>query len=92
MGEEKKNEILDQAKALSEQELSDVAGGGKCVCYLGGGGEADVYEKTCACVGVGFGESDKWGEEVLGSYRCVCSVYGTGDDYATGWEEKNKNK
>ena len=38
MSEEKKNEVLNQDKAVSEQELSDVTGGGFCLCAVAGGG------------------------------------------------------
>ena len=82
MSEEKKNEILDQDKAQSDEELADVTGGKWCLCGIGGGGEANMPgEKTCACVLGGGGEYNsegeaKWGEKC----RCVCVIAGSGTD------------
>ena len=82
MSEEKKNEILDQAKALDDQELSDIAGGKKCLCAIGGGGEASEGEKTCVCVVGGGGEFNSLGEkELYEKERCTCVVGGAGEDY-----------
>ena len=93
MSEEKKNEILDQAKALSDQELSDIAGGKKCLCVLGGGGEADVYEKTCVCVLEGGGFFDDVGKRGLTKdERCFCPVYGEGVNYEEGWKQWHKDE
>lgn len=41
---------------LSDDELDNVAGGGKCICSFGGGGKAGKGEKTCACVMGGGGQ------------------------------------
>ena len=93
MSEEKKNEILDQAKALDDQELSDVAGGKQCYCAIGGGGVAEQHGKTCACAVVGAGEyGSEVYEEMHEWVRCSCGVYGYGDSYETGLEKKNKGK
>ncbi len=59
---------------VSDDELAAVAGGGICVCVLGGGGKADEGEKTCACVIVGVGCY------VGGEVRCSCSSAGGGTD------------
>ena len=79
MSEEKKNEVLGQSSALEEPELADVAGGKECVCVLGGGGEAsEEGEKTCACVGVGFGMKDDENIATGKTERCVCIAGGAG--------------
>ena len=82
MSEEKKDEILSQDKALSGEELADVAGGKYCICGIGGGGEANMAgEKTCACVLGGGGEYDSEGAAKWGSKcRCVCVAIGGGTD------------
>ena len=59
--------------AVSDDELSAVAGGGKCTCVAGGGGTAGEYYKACACVAMGFGNNSG------GKLRCDCYVYGTGE-------------
>ena len=81
MGEEKKNEILDQERALDDGALADSTGGKLCICVLGGGGEADWGEKTCACVLGGGGEFNSEGEKKWGKKgRCICVGGGAGDD------------
>ena len=81
MSEEKKNEVLSQDQAISEQEFSDAAGGKRCMCALGGGGEADWGEKTCACVGGGGGQDNAEGGATGKNVnpRCVCVVGGYGN-------------
>ena len=69
MSEEKKNEVLEQEKELSMDELDAVAGGGTCGCVLGGGGAAGEGQKICACPAFGAGEG-----------RCLCIVGGGGTD------------
>ena len=84
-----KEDILAAAKALGidlteadfaqngemdDDELDAVAGGGDCVCVVGGGGTADSNDKTCACVAGG------WGERSGGKVRCKCFVGGSGYD------------
>ena len=79
MSEEKKNEVLNQAEATDEQELSDVAGGKKCYCVVGGGGEASWGEKTCVCVVGGGGEVNDEGRPLtVKRARCVCTPAGYG--------------
>ena len=57
---------------LNDDELDTVAGGYECYCELGGGGKADLDEKTCACVMGGGGE---WTD---GKCRCACVIAGGG--------------
>jgi len=60
---------------LSDEELDAVAGGGECVCVLGGGGKSGNLQKTCACVTAGAGlHTDN-------SARCACTVAGYGSGY-----------
>jgi predicted ribosomally synthesized peptide with nif11-like leader len=59
---------------VSDDELEAVAGGGSCVCVMGGGGTKGEGEQTCACVLAG------WGNYADGRRRCDCSLYGSGDD------------
>ena len=84
MSEEKKNEVLDQANALSDQEMKDVAAGAICLCAVGGGGPADQKgEETCACVLGGCGFNDENGMYDAGKdTRCICPAVGYGDDMA----------
>ena len=93
MSEEKKEEVLDQARALDEQELSDAAGGEICVCVVAGGGTADqAGEKTCGCVIGGGGNWNKEGVERAGHReRCMCLSGGYGDsreDMEKSFEER----
>ena len=80
MSEENKREILDQAQALNDQELTDVAGGARCYCAIGGGGTADQRgEKTCACAVYGQGDYNSEGTTATGANkRCTCYVGGGG--------------
>ena len=81
MSEEKKEEVLDQAKALDDQELTDAAGGDFCYCVFGGGGKAAEWgEKTCACVAGGGGEFTEEGRAAVheNPARCVCVGIGMG--------------
>ena len=80
MSEEKKNEVLNQAQALDDKELGDVAGGKGCFCALGGGGTADqAGEKTCACVAAGAGEWNSEGAAIAEKKtRCYCALGGDG--------------
>lgn len=66
----------EEPKELSEEELSEVAGGGdvSCACAMGGGGTQDSNDKTCACVIAGAGYSKN------GRERCVCGFAGYGYD------------
>ncbi len=63
MSEETKKEILEQAKTVEEKDLEAAAGGGMCVCVLGGGGEyndiaADYLGVKCRCVCPAIGQGD----------------------------------
>jgi len=75
----------EEVSELSEDELISVAGGraknnginiteSDCKCVIGGGGVADKYQHTCACVVVGSGEWTKEGyaknPEYLTALRC----------------------
>jgi len=62
-----------QEEALSEQELSAVTGGDKCLCVVGGGGTKDDDSKACGCVAAGAGYHDN------GEQRCFCVMGGSGD-------------
>ena len=65
----------DTRAELSEDELDEVAGGGKCACVLGGGGKADDNGKKCSCVLDGSGEFKD-----SRIYRCMCIGAGGGVD------------
>ena len=60
---------------LSEDELNEVAGGGKCACILGGGGKADDNCNKCSCVLDGAG---KFKDGIVN--RCGCVGAGGGVD------------
>ncbi len=68
------------AQELSERELVSVAGGGECICLVGGGGtETDDYvglAPACGCVAYGQGNT-----VMDGDMRCVCIVSGYGEIY-----------
>ena len=66
-----------QDEELSDDELDAVAGGRdvSCACAMGGGGEKDSNDKTCACVLAGAGYDKKYNRE-----RCVCGFAGYGYD------------
>ena len=74
MSEEKKNEILEQEKELSMDELDSVAGGGTCACVGAGGGTAGEGQKSCACVAFGSGGYARDG------IRCFCVAGGGGNE------------
>lgn len=67
-----------EANAISMDELEAVSGGKKCVCAVGGGGEATRKgQHVCACVVAGYGDTDI----ITGLHcRCVCSWGGGGKD------------
>ncbi len=58
---------------LSESELSGLAGGGECFCFVGGGGTKDDRDGVCACVLAGGGEDS------VGRTRCTCIGGGSGE-------------
>lgn len=63
----------NQPEALSDDDLEAVAGGKKCTCVVGGGGEKSWDdEKVCACVMAGVG---LWDDD---SVRCACPALGSG--------------
>ena len=68
---------FDESHELSDDDLDAVAGGSdvSCVCAMGGGGESDNDDKTCACVLAGAGYDKKYNRE-----RCVCGFAGYGYD------------
>lgn len=58
---------------LSDDELTNASGGGMikmgfeyyttdCLCIVGGGGDADEFQKTCACVLAGTGHLTEKGK------------------------------
>ena len=62
----------DKSAELNEDELNEVAGGGKCACVMGGGGtEGDNCEK-CFCIVAGAGSF------LDGETRCECGIGGGG--------------
>ena len=85
--EDLKNEPPAVAE-LSDDELEAVAGGKKCYCAIGGGGEkSGDKEGVCACVAAGAGEIivkrywDGNGTLIeLSEPRCACAVGGYGGD------------
>ena len=80
MSEEKKNEVLNQAQALDDKELGDVAGGKECYCVVGGGGTAEKGEETCMCAFGGGGLFNQPGWQAMDKQeRCICVGYGQGD-------------
>ena len=82
MSDAEKKEILEPEKDLGADELDEVAGGGECVCVIGGGGTGNPVfdEKTCACVFGGGGEyTDKGAVFYEEKARCYCVVGGHGD-------------
>ncbi len=65
----------DKSAELSEDELNEVAGGGKRACVMGGGGKEGENCKPCArWLGGNSDFSDGVG-------RCSCSGAGGGADY-----------
>lgn len=59
---------------INDDELSTVAGGGKCTCVAGGGGTTGDKNNPCGCVAIGIGKG------LGGKFRCDCYLYGTGED------------
>ena len=79
-------------KELDLDEMEAVAGGSKCVCVVGGGGEASREgQSTCACVAAGWGQVEYFCRApgiksgcYTGNYtRCYCAVGGGGKDIDT---------
>lgn len=64
--------IKPAVQEMDDDELDAVAGGGACVCALGGGGTADNYHKTCACVAAGVGLEKEY------ESGCYCTIAGYG--------------
>ena len=64
----------DTGSELSEDELDEVAGGGKCACVLGGSGKAGDNCQKCSCAIGGWGFFDD------GVDRCICGGAGGGVD------------
>jgi len=87
-------DFLQKSGELSDDELDAVAGGGTCVCVVGGGGkkagDGSVYD-VCACVAAGTGLKKltqtvydpvmgEWSTETHKVARCVCVTAGAGKD------------
>lgn len=70
-----------QPETMSDAELNAVAGGGECVCVLGGGGTQGGDDGVCACVAYGQGNVADDSQYVYrrGAPRCQCFVGGTGE-------------
>ncbi|MDR1014665.1 MAG: hypothetical protein LBL86_06775 [Coriobacteriales bacterium] len=67
-------EIEELSAELSEDELEQVAGGGVCICALGGDGQGNDHgSKLCSCETGGEGTNDE-------GIRCGCHAYGFGAD------------
>jgi hypothetical protein len=79
--EKKANELGEE---LGEEDMADVAGGGVCVCVIGGGGKADSpnegLDETCGCVIAGNGFNKRSPNNVISDLRCTCLFGGGGDD------------
>jgi len=88
------DDLKQESKELSDDELDAVAGGGTCACVLGGGGkkagDGSVYD-VCACVVAGTGLKKltqtvydpvmgEWRTETHNVARCVCVTAGAGKD------------
>ena len=64
---------------ISDEEIEAVAGGKKCYCFTGGGGEkTEENEGVCACVLFGLGEQYKDGKWI--GDRCGCFYSGIGQE------------
>ncbi|MDR0991411.1 MAG: hypothetical protein LBL87_00735 [Ruminococcus sp.] len=74
--EKKANELGEE---LGEEDTADIAGGGVCVCVIGGGGKKDEvgrgYDEGCYCFGGGVSV-----DKSTSDLRCFCQVIGGGDD------------
>ena len=66
-------DFAHQEEALSDQELTTVTGGEKCLCVLAGGGTKDDDSKACGCVAAGAGYHDN------DEQRFYCVMGGSGD-------------
>ena len=66
--------VEDASDELSDDELSVVAGGGKCACVMGGSGKAGDNCRKCACIIAGGG---MFKDDVN---RCGCVGAGGGVD------------
>ena len=81
-GVELKEEDFQPADAqgeLADDELDAVAGGGNCLCVVGGGGSGNALNETCVCVVGGGGMySDK--STTQHGARCACAMAGDGDE------------
>lgn len=81
-----------------DEDLEKIAGGriffddngiprSDCMCAVGGGGTADEYQKTCACVAIGDGKMTPEGDAYVNSrtkgqchvYPLACFVAGADD-------------
>lgn len=67
-------EAAQHNRAMSDDEMSAVSGGGKCACVQEGGGTGGDDLNPCGCVLIGYGYfSDK-------TQRCLCCFGGGGVD------------
>ena len=70
-----------EIREVPDEELNAVAGGKRCYCFAGGGGEASPQcegsfgDDVCACVSVGVGYYIGIG----GDPRCLCVSVGYGE-------------
>lgn len=67
-------EAVQQNRAMSDDELSAVSGGGKCACISEGGGTGGDDIKPCGCALFGYGY---FTDDVQ---RCMCLMGGGGVD------------
>ncbi len=72
-------DFTTEAKELSKEELAAVAGGGDCICVVGGGGtQTEAYpENSPACACVLYGQ----GNDMHGMPRCICITGGSGSEW-----------
>ena len=69
---------------ISLHEADAAAGGKKCYCAVGGGGEPGDNDETCWCVAVGTGDGfPRWHGwcDPTEIERCICIGGGYGESY-----------
>ena len=67
----------DGIQEISDDEIESVAGGKKCYCFTGGGGEeTKENEGICACVLIGMGGAGTDGNWITARCECFYSGFG----------------
>lgn len=67
-------DLATQEGPVDDSDLDAVAGGGACVCVVGGAGTEDPFNDQCLCVNVGSGELPDSQDK-----RCKCFQLGAGE-------------